>query len=65
MDAVPEIEEISDMHIWEITSKMYSMTAHVKIKGDEKCVDVKKILGRIKKIINEKFDIEHTTIELD
>lgn len=65
MDAVPEVEEISDMHIWEITSKMYSMTAHVKIKGGEKCADAKKVLDRIKQIVNETFDIEHTTIELD
>ncbi|MCK9614750.1 MAG: cation diffusion facilitator family transporter [Candidatus Omnitrophica bacterium] len=65
MEQVKEIEEITDMHIWEITSKMYSMTAHIKIKGDEKCVDVKKILGRIKQIVNDEFDIEHTTIELD
>jgi len=65
MDSVTEIEEINDIHIWEITSKMYSMTAHVKIKGDERCVDVKRILSRIKQIVNEKFDIEHTTIELD
>ncbi|MDD4954454.1 MAG: cation diffusion facilitator family transporter [Candidatus Omnitrophica bacterium] len=65
LEEINEIEEISDLHVWEITSKMYSMTAHVKIKGDEKCVDVKKILSRIKQIVNEKFDIEHTTIELD
>lgn len=65
MDSIAEIEEITDIHIWEITSKMYSMTAHVKIKGDEKCVDVKNILSRIKHLVNEKFDIEHTTIELD
>ncbi|MFA5007993.1 MAG: cation diffusion facilitator family transporter [Candidatus Omnitrophota bacterium] len=65
IEQVEEIEEISDMHIWEITSKMYSMTAHVKIKGDEKCVDAKRILSRIKQVVNENFDIEHTTIELD
>ena len=65
MTQVQEIEEITDMHIWEITSKMYSMTANVKIKGDGKCADVKKILNRIKHIVNKEFDIEHTTIELD
>jgi cobalt-zinc-cadmium efflux system protein len=65
MEEVAEVEEISDMHVWEITSKMYSMTAHVKLKGDEKCVDVKSLLTRIKTIANDKFDIEHTTIELD
>jgi len=65
MQDIKEIEEISDMHIWEITTKMYSMTAHVKIKGDKQCVDIKGLLSRIKQLVNDKFDIEHTTIELD
>jgi len=65
MQNIKEIEEITDMHIWEITTKMYSMTAHVKIKGDEQCVDIKGLLSRIKQVVNDKFDIEHTTIELD
>lgn len=65
LEQINEVEEISDLHVWEITSKMYSMTAHVKVKGGDKCADAKKILSRIKQIVNEKFDIEHTTIELD
>jgi cobalt-zinc-cadmium efflux system protein len=62
---IKEIEEITDMHIWEITTKMYSMTAHVKLKGDKQDVDIKGLLSRIKQLVNDKFDIEHTTIELD
>jgi cobalt-zinc-cadmium efflux system protein len=62
---IKEIEEITDIHIWEITTKMYSMTAHVKIRGDKQCVDIKGLLSRIKQLVNDKFDIEHTTIELD
>ncbi|MFA6280975.1 MAG: cation diffusion facilitator family transporter [Candidatus Omnitrophota bacterium] len=65
MQNIKEIEEITDIHIWEITTKMYSMTAHVKIKGDKQCVDIKGLLSRIKQLVNDKFDIEHTTIELD
>ena len=61
----PEIEEITDLHIWEITSKMYSMTAHIKLKDKFEYEDTKKILIKIKDIANEKFDIEHTTIEFD
>lgn len=62
---IPSIDEITDMHVWEITSKMYSMTAHVRLKPEVDRPIEKQILERIKQIVDEKFDIEHTTIEFD
>jgi len=62
---IPQIEEITDLHIWEITSKMYSMTAHIKLKPGINADEEKEILLKIKRIVDERFDIEHTTIELD
>jgi cobalt-zinc-cadmium efflux system protein len=64
-EGVPEIAEITDLHIWEITSKMYSMTAHIKLKGGPQRPDTKEILHKLKDIANRQFDIEHTTIEID
>jgi cation diffusion facilitator family transporter len=61
----PEIEEITDLHIWEITSKMYSMTAHVRLKTGTTLSDAKMVLQAMKKTADEQFDIEHTTIEID
>jgi len=62
---IPSIEEITDLHIWEITSKMYSMTAHIKLKKELAHTDEREILAAIKRIANEQFDIEHTTIEFE
>jgi len=62
---IPSIKEITDMHIWEITSKMYSMTAHIRLKNDIERKDQIAVLNQIKDIVNNRFDIEHTTIELD
>lgn len=61
---VPEIKDIRDMHIWEITSNMYSLTAHIAIDdgGHKKSTE---ILDRINTLLNEKYDIEHTTIQFD
>jgi len=64
-DGTPEIEEITDLHIWEITSKMYSLTAHVRLNPGTGAADMPGILAAIKKIADEQFDIEHTTIEID
>lgn len=61
---IPEIQDIRDMHIWEITSNMYSLTAHIAIDvvNHRKSIE---ILKRINKLLNEKYDIEHTTIQFD
>jgi len=62
--AIPGIREINDMHIWVITSNMYSLTAHITLdpaamasRGD--------ILERINGLLDEKYDIQHTTIQFD
>lgn len=65
MKEIPEIKEITDLHIWEITSKMYSMTAHIRLKEQLQKQQEKAILHTIKRILNEYFDIEHATIEIN
>jgi cobalt-zinc-cadmium efflux system protein len=63
-EQVPEVEEIFDLHIWEITSKMYSLTAHIRVNRDFRQEETRLILEKIKKLVDKKYDIEHTTIEL-
>lgn len=60
---IPEIVEINDMHIWVITSGMYSLTAHIQLdpKDNE---NSPQILERISKLLDEKYGINHTTIQL-
>jgi cobalt-zinc-cadmium efflux system protein len=60
---IPEITQIKDMHIWEITSGMYSLTAHIEI-ASLNYENTSQILEKINKILDEKYGIEHTTIQL-
>jgi len=61
---IPEIQDVHDMHIWEITSNMYSLTAHLAI-GDVNHRKSKEVLDRINRLLNEKYHIGHTTIQFD
>ena len=63
-EEVSEIEEITDLHIWTITSNMYSMTAHVKLKNNVNSVDAKRIVAQMKQLVDEEYQIEHVTIEV-
>ena len=58
---IPAIVGISDLHLWEITSGMYSFTAHIQVKGG----DNKQILSDINRILEEKYGITHTTIQIE
>jgi cobalt-zinc-cadmium efflux system protein len=62
-EAIPEIDEITDMHIWVITSGMYSLTAHIQIKKMDN-ENSQQILEKINSLLDEKYGIEHTTIQL-
>lgn len=61
---IPEIKEITDLHVWQITSNMYSMSAHVKV-GNIDVVSSRKLLDKINKLLNDRYDIEHTTVQFD
>ena len=61
---LPEIVGITDMHIWEITSGMYSLTAHVRV--NRACFENSKgFLERANRLLDEKYGIQHTTIQLE
>jgi cobalt-zinc-cadmium efflux system protein len=62
-EKIPEIVQISDMHIWEITSGMYSLTAHIEVTSSNYEM-ANQILDNINKLLDEKYGIEHTTIQL-
>ena len=62
--AIPEIQDIQDIHVWVITSNMYSFTAHIAI-GQVNRSRSNEILMAINKLLSEKYNIEHTTIQFD
>lgn len=59
---IPEIRKVEDIHVWEITSNMYSMTAHVLVKNVS-LQEAEKIREKINKLVYDTYDIGHTTIQ--
>lgn len=62
---VKDIQEITDLHIWVITSNMNSLTAHIRLKKDTLQSSQRAILEHIKEILSKRFNISHTTIEIE
>lgn len=61
---IPEIHQLHDVHIWEITSHMYTMTAHA-LTDDMKISDTHVLLDRICRLAHERFNISHANIQFE
>lgn len=59
---IEDVVRVEDIHIWEITSNMFSMTAHVLVK-DMLLKDASGIREKINDLVYKKYNIGHTTIQ--
>ncbi|MCF6156829.1 MAG: cation transporter [Candidatus Brocadia sp.] len=59
---IPGIDDAHDIHIWTITSGMYSMSGHIDTK-DMMISETTRLSKEINHILGEKFKIGHTVIQ--
>jgi len=62
MAARPGVEEVHDLHVWEVTSGFPSLSAHVLVGTRDDCHAARRGLERL---LANRFDIEHTTLQVD
>jgi cobalt-zinc-cadmium efflux system protein len=60
--AQPGIVEVHDLHVWEVTSGFPALSAHVVVRSGADCHDLRRVLQRV---LAERFDIHHTTLQVD
>ena len=61
--AVPGVVSAHDLHVWAITSNKLSLTVHVVTDvADEKVFD---LLTAIRKMLAQRFDVAHTTVQIE
>ena len=59
------IEAVHDLHIWTITSGMEALSVHVVLDGGWESQTTSDILGNTSASAQEKFGIDHTTIQIE
>jgi cobalt-zinc-cadmium efflux system protein len=60
--AQPEVVEVHDLHVWEVTSGFPALSAHVVVRSDADCHAVRRALAAR---VQERFGIEHATLQVD
>jgi cobalt-zinc-cadmium efflux system protein len=58
------IKDMHDLHLWTITSGIYALSGHLVIE-DQMVSKSDQILKEANKILQEKFGITHTTLQLE
>jgi cobalt-zinc-cadmium efflux system protein len=58
----PRVVNVHDFHLWEITSGLPALSAHVLVPPGEDCHAVRRELEHL---LESRFDIVHTTLQVD
>jgi cobalt-zinc-cadmium efflux system protein len=62
MAAHPGVEEVHDLHIWEVTSGFPALSAHVMVPPGDDCHARRRELTRL---LADRFGIEHATLQVE
>jgi cobalt-zinc-cadmium efflux system protein len=56
------VVEVHDLHVWEVTSGMPSLSAHVTVRAG---CDTQSHRRQLADLLRERFGIEHTTLQVE
>ena len=56
------VRDVHDLHVWTLTSGKEAMSAHVLV---DDLSDGQHILNDLQTLLRERFNIEHTTVQLE
>ena len=59
---VEGVESVHDLHVWTLTSGVHAMTCHAVVKGEN---SRHQILQNLSNISRERFNVHHTTIQIE
>jgi divalent metal cation (Fe/Co/Zn/Cd) transporter len=58
----PHVESVHDLHVLQISSGFPALSAHVLVHQGDDCHAIRRELGQL---LDERFHIEHTTLQVD
>ena len=58
----PGVTDVHDLHVWEISSGFPALSAHVLVEQSEDCHRIRR---ELEQILEERFAITHTTLQVD
>ena len=62
LEEVEGVSKVHDLHVWAVTSDIFTLSAHAVVENGG---DFHQVLNGIEEVLKERFNIEHTTIQLE
>ncbi len=63
--SVKNVASVHGLHIWSISSSEVFLSCHICIEPDSENVDTDGIITGVNSLLNERFGIDHTTIQVE
>jgi len=60
---IPEVRNMHHVHVWQLDDKQINFEAHISFNEDINLSKVNAVLHRIEHLLDEKFDINHVTLQ--
>jgi cobalt-zinc-cadmium efflux system protein len=58
----PDVVQVHDLHVWEITSGFPALAAHVLVASERDCHAARRDMEAM---LHERFGLDHTTLQVD
>jgi len=62
MAAQPGVVEVHDLHVWEVTTKFPTLSAHVLVEPGADCHGIRR---ELEALLRDRFHLEHTTLQVE
>jgi cobalt-zinc-cadmium efflux system protein len=56
------VVEVHDLHVWEVTTGMPAISAHMIVRGDADCHEAR---WRAARLLADRFGVEHSTLQVE
>jgi cobalt-zinc-cadmium efflux system protein len=60
-----DVEAVHHLHLWNLASDVPALSAHVVLRGEPDLHDAQVAGERLKALLDERFGIDHATLELE
>ena len=64
VESIPRVRAIHDIHVWQITTDIYVMTAHLAVE-DMPVSEAEETVAQVNHVLREHHKIGHTTLQIE
>jgi len=62
MASHPQVVEVHDLHVWEVTTEFPTLSAHVLVEPGADCHGIRR---ELEALLRDRFALEHTTLQVE